>query len=433
MTVKERYEAYLRACAGRPGLWEVNGETRERQRLTAQGGTYRQASVDHQTVLYARAGETSVGYAVTQCLEDEPEKLLEEAAENGRLTGQAGMEPCQEARVSGEEKQRLSNPVMIADLARQGMKRLPEAELTIEEQIRGQWVVNQKGLNRQSSRRHFAVQAQWKGYPFITSAPAPEQIEWAGLQEAIEQMRKNLEQPSSMQSSGVYPAVLSGYVMAKFFITAWKLWDARSYVGGGGVLRERGGTQIASSLVTLRDIPVWLGHGYEAVLDSEGSDGLVVDLVKQGVQTGLLHTLQTAAALGAQTTGNAGRTAGLVKGYRTIVTPKNWVMEPGQNTEEELLAQLGEGLYIFDAFDEFHAINPASGDFNFPCNAVQIRRGKRQGLCRQLTISGNILQVLASVSAFGNRLYEMPLIMQDTYQVAAPAALISAIHVTGSV
>ena len=76
MTVKERYEAYLRACAGRPGLWEVNGETRERQRLTAQGGTYSQASVDHQTVLYARAGETSVGYAVTQCLEDEPERLL---------------------------------------------------------------------------------------------------------------------------------------------------------------------------------------------------------------------------------------------------------------------------------------------------------------------------------------------------------------------
>ena len=112
-------------------------------------------------------------------------------------------------------------------------------------------------------------------------------------------------------------------------------------------MRERGGTQIASSLVTLRDIPVWPGHGYEAVLDSEGSDGLAVDLVKQGVQTGLLHTLQTAAALGTQTTGNAGRTAGLVKGYRTIVTPKNWVMEPGQNTEEELLAQLGEGLYIF--------------------------------------------------------------------------------------
>ena len=83
MEIKQKYDAYMKQIQGRPGLWEVNGETKEHLSLFYADGQRVSGGTDHQTVLYARAGETSTGYAVSQCLTDEPEILLQQAAENG--------------------------------------------------------------------------------------------------------------------------------------------------------------------------------------------------------------------------------------------------------------------------------------------------------------------------------------------------------------
>ena len=153
--------------------------------------------------------------------------------------------------------------------------------------------------------------------------------------------------------------------------------------------------------------------------------------MKNGVFCGLMHNLESAVKLGMEPTGNAGRTAGLVVGTDIVVTPKNFVMQPGDASDEAMLEQLGDGLYIYDAFDQFHAVNAASGQFSFPCSAVLVEGGQRKGIVKGLTMNGSMGDLLRSVEAVGNRLCYMPLLMHYTYQVAAPAVLVSRISITG--
>ena len=108
-------------------------------------------------------------------------------------------------------------------------------------------------------------------------------------------------------------------------------------------------------------------------------------------------------------------------------------MCPGTVSDEEMLAQLGDGLYVFDAFDQFHAVNSASGQFSFPCSAVLVEGGKRKGVVRGLTMNGSVGDLLLNVEAVGKRLSYMPLLMHYTYQVASPAVLVKNINVTSNV
>lgn len=117
-------------------------------------------------------------------------------------------------------------------------------------------------------------------------------------------------------------------------------------------------------------------------------------------------------------------------GTDIMITPKNFVMMPGMATDEELLERLGDGLYVFDAFDQFHAVNAASGQFSFPCSAAVVKDGKYVGVVKGLTMNGSMGDLLKNVEAVGDRLSYMPLLMHYTYQVAAPAVLVSELNVT---
>lgn len=433
MNVREQYTAYLKRLADRPGLWEVNGETREHAHIMMQGETTVSSGIDHQTVLYARAGEQTTGYAVSQCLDEAPEALLQQAAENGLYLEGSGAAVSSRAANSEEEEQRLSEMGELKSLLRQAMQLLPPdvGPVSLTETIHSQWVANQKGLSRQYSRRCLELEAEAYGRSYIMTAGSKAQLKIDDILADMADMQKNQQQPGICKA-GVYRAVLSNYVMAKLWITGWQLFSGRQYAAGTGAFYGRLSQKIASEKVTLQDLPAMPEGGYDAPFDCEGSDGKAVDLVKDGRFCGLMHNLESAARLGAESTGNGGRTAGLVRGTDIIVTPKNFVMKPGEASTEELLTRLGDGLYIFDAWDEFHAVNAASGQFSFPCSAVIIKGGKRQGVVHGMTMNGNVGALLQNVEQVGSRLCRMPLLMHKTYQVAAPAVLVSGVSVNGN-
>lgn len=433
MEIKRKYDAYMKQLEGRPGLWEVNGETKEHLELLYIDGKRISGGTDHQTVLYARAGETSTGYAVSQCLEDEPEKLLEQAAINGTVLQGRGVVPGNEDICSEEEPQHLSDVDTLKRIVDRADAELPGKKKVfgIKETVHSQFVTNQKGLSRYYSRKHFELQAHVDGRGYVTTATSTEGMQFADMAADIMEMAKN-DLPEIKISSGNYRAILSNYVMNMFWITGWMLFSGRSYAGGAGAFNGRFLQQIASEKVNIQDVPDLPGIGYEAPFDCEGTEGICADLIKDGVFCGLLHNLESAAKMGMAPTGNAGRTAGLVVGTDVTITPKNFVMQPGDTSDEEMLAQLGDGLYIFDAFDQFHAVNSASGQFSFPCSAVLVEGGKRKGIVKGLTMNGSMGNLLMNVEAVGDRLSYMPLLMHYTYQVASPAVLVKNLSITAS-
>ena len=72
------------------------------------------------------------------------------------------------------------------------------------------------------------------------------------------------------------------------------------------------------------------------------------------------------------------------------IMPKNFTIESGKASLEELLAACGDGVYVFENYDQFHALNVVSGDFSFPCKAVRIKGGKPVGMMEGLTMSGTV-------------------------------------------
>ena len=125
MEIKQKYDAYMKQIEGRPGLWEVNGETKEHLELLYADGKRVSGGTDHQTVLYARAGESSTGYAVSQCLTDEPEMLLKQAAENGRALEGCGVVPGNENLCSSEERKTLSDVATLKQIVDRAEEQLP--------------------------------------------------------------------------------------------------------------------------------------------------------------------------------------------------------------------------------------------------------------------------------------------------------------------
>ncbi len=433
MEIKRKYDAYMKQIQGRPGLWEVNGETKEHLELLYADGNRISGGTDHQTVLYARAGETSTGYAVSQCLTDEPMTLLKQAAENGTVLEGSGVVPCNEDLCSSEDKQKLSNVETLKRIVDRAQDELPGKQkmFAIKETVHSQFVTNQKGLSRYYSRKHFELNAHVDGRSYVTTSTSPEKMQFQDLAADIAEMAKN-DLPEISIPSGNYRAILSNYVMNMFWITGWMLFSGRSYAGGAGAFRGRFLQKIASEKVNIQDVPALPGIGYEAPFDCEGTEGVCADLIKEGVLCGLLHNLESARKMGMEPTGNAGRTAGLVVGTDVTITPKNFVMRPGDTSDEEMLAQLGDGLYVFDAFDQFHAVNSASGQFSFPCSAVLVEGGKRKGVVKGLTMNGSVGDLLMNVEAVGDRLSYMPLLMHYTYQVASPAVLVKKLNVVAN-
>jgi len=120
--------------------------------------------------------------------------------------------------------------------------------------------------------------------------------------------------------------------------------------------------------------------------------------MKQGVLTGRLHSRRTAAAFGEELTGHC-----IAEDYRfaPIVRMGNIFIEPGASTLEELLATLGEGLYILDAKG-----GETSGEgFTFGAQyGYMIRNGKIGEMVRDINMSGNLYQTMKNITGIGNDL-----------------------------
>ena len=263
MEIKQKYDAYMKQNQNRPGLWEVNGETKEHLSLFYADGQRVSGGTDHQTVLYARAGETSTGYAVSQCLTDEPEALLQHAAENGKVLESGCVVPSNEKLCSEEKRKALADVATLKAIVDRAETELPGENkmFDIKNTVHSQFVTNQKGLSRSYSRSHFELTAFVNGREYVTTATAPETMQFQDMAADIAEMAQN-DLPEIKIPSGSYRAILNNYVMNMFWITGWQLFNGRSYAGGAGAFRGRFLQQIASEKVNIQDVPALPGVGY---------------------------------------------------------------------------------------------------------------------------------------------------------------------------
>jgi TldD protein len=167
------------------------------------------------------------------------------------------------------------------------------------------------------------------------------------------------------------------------------------FVLSGSCAAGKIGQRVASEHVTLCDSGAseyYPGAGGTLSVDDEGVPAQRTVIIERGILKSYLHDRESAAHFGVAPTGNA---RAWEYDNEPLIRMRNTYIEPGEQTLEQLIAGIDDGLML-DGPRNGQA--DANGEFMFgTLQAWPIRGGVRGELMRGVNISGLAFEVLGTV------------------------------------
>jgi len=197
---------------------------------------------------------------------------------------------------------------------------------------------------------------------------------------------------------GTYNVILSPMLAGVFTHEAFGHFSEADIIEDNPSLREKMslGEKLGSDVVNIvADSTLHNQIGYY-VYDDEGVAVKPVTLMDGGVLTGRLHSRRTASAFGEPVTGH---TVAEDMRFEPIVRMGTIYIKPGEQSLDDLLKELGEGLYLVDGKG-----GQTSGE-NFTFGAqygYKVVNGKIGPMIRDINIMGNLFTTLQNIEAIGN-------------------------------
>lgn len=199
--------------------------------------------------------------------------------------------------------------------------------------------------------------------------------------------------------TGRYDLVVDGEAASSLVDVMGELFFASNIHKNKSFLKGKLGERVASPALSLIDdgtLPRGLGS---APFDGEGVLCSSKFLLSGGVASSWLYNLKYASMDGVASTGNACRA---VSGTPDVDC-SNLSLLPGQWTGEDLLLQVGHGIYVVE-FLGLHTINPVSGEFSVGIRGASISGGMLGDAVSGMTIAGNLKDILNNIDLVGNDL-----------------------------
>lgn len=166
---------------------------------------------------------------------------------------------------------------------------------------------------------------------------------------------------------------------------------------GGAWWGGRIGGRIASEALSVFDDPTAPGSLGWYDYDDEGVRSSRTQLVKHGVLQGHMQSRETAAAYGAEPTGNM-RAAGY--GFMPLIRMACTCIEPGDHTVDEMIRDVRDGYAIYDM--KIPSIDMNRYNWSISCQYAQkITDGEMAETVRDVVVSGTAPGLFGSVSACG--------------------------------
>ncbi|MBN2386888.1 MAG: TldD/PmbA family protein [Anaerolineales bacterium] len=160
-------------------------------------------------------------------------------------------------------------------------------------------------------------------------------------------------------------------------------------------LRGKIGEKLFDEKVTVVDDGTIDGQFASASYDDEGVPRRRNVLVERGELKGFVYDLKTAAQSGVESTGNASRQLF----YPPEPSFTNLMVQPGETPLKDMLAGIEQGILVEDLLGLGQG-NIISGAFSNPLAlAFKIEKGEIVGRVKDLSIAGNIYELLKNVAA----------------------------------
>ena len=160
-------------------------------------------------------------------------------------------------------------------------------------------------------------------------------------------------------------------------------------------MADRVGEKLFDAKITVVDDATLDGRFGSAPYDDEGVAHYRNVMVDQGQLQGFMYDLKTAVQSGVESTGNGSRSLF----SPPSPSPTNLVLEPGETPLAEIIAGIDEGLYVDTALGLGQG-NVVSGAFSNSLGlAFKIEGGEIVGRVKDVSIAGNIYELLQNVAA----------------------------------
>jgi PmbA protein len=175
------------------------------------------------------------------------------------------------------------------------------------------------------------------------------------------------------------------------------VWRSASFLAG------KLGEAIAVTPLTLIDdhtllLPSGTGGFGTSPFDGEGLPSQRNVVIENGILRTYLLNTYSARKLGLKSTHNASRGLAGTPG----IGCGNLYLEPGPQSPEQILAEVQSGLYVTGLMG--FGVNVVTGDYSRGATGLWIENGQLTHAVEEVTIAGNLAEMLQNITAIGNDL-----------------------------
>lgn len=194
------------------------------------------------------------------------------------------------------------------------------------------------------------------------------------------------------------PVVLDPMVARSLLDHVFQAVNGESIYRGTSFLAGQLGQSVAHPGVTIVDDGLRIGGFGSAPFDGEGVRRRRTVVVCNGILESYLLNSYTARKLGLKTTGNAARGLAGNPG----VGFGNLYLEPGPASPETIIAGVRQGLFVTEFIGM--GVNLITGDYSRGATGLWIENGELAYPVEEITVAGNLKDMLRNLVAIGNDL-----------------------------
>jgi PmbA protein len=237
---------------------------------------------------------------------------------------------------------------------------------------------------------------------FFKNVETPEIVARKAVQRTVRHL-----QPRKLRTQTVpviFEPEMTDWLVGFLFacISAAAVYQKTTFLAG------RLGERIGNENITVVDDGLMPGKLGSRPFDSEGVPCRRTTVFERGVLRRFLSNTYAGRKLDLPTTGNADGTG---------IGPGNFYLLPGPATPQEIIASTQKGLVLTRTIG--HGLNPVTGDLSRGAFGLWVEGGEIAYPVSEVTIAGNLEQVLSQVEMVGNDLDFRAAVCGPTVKVAA--------------
>jgi len=248
--------------------------------------------------------------------------------------------------------------------------------------------------------------AWWSSSRAFNQLESPEQI---GREAARRTLRKLGSRPVKTQT---LPVVFDPLMGADFLKILFHALNGGSIYRRNSFLIGKLGEQVGTSHLNVVDDATLVRGLASRPFDAEGVRSSRSELIQEGRLQHYLCDAYGAARLGVTPTGSAARSFS----SSPSVGATNLYLEPGTTSPTDIIRSIDRGLYCTRLY--WVGINHASGDYSRGAEGIWIENGELTHPVQEVTIAGNMLEMMKNIEVIGNDLEFRSAIASPTFVVS---------------